>query len=126
MTLDIHDGWAVAVPNAELFPPYREMNSSGGWYSVPGSVRPSPPAHRIANTRGQDRGAPSWALEDGSLPAAPDKAPIVHLGAPFPSQAYLGVDYDAESFFLAPIRRDDGATSSTELRGNSCGDDCWR
>ena len=41
----------------------------------------------------------------------PDVEPMVQLGGPFLSQIYVGVDYENNEFFVAPIKRD--GTKST-------------
>ena len=78
MTLDIDSGWAVARPNAELLAPYREMNATGGWDPVLGSLPLSSCAQGC-----QHQGAGSWSTELGTAAFPPDKEPIVQLGALF-------------------------------------------
>ena len=97
MTLDIDGGWAATRPNAELFAPYREMNATGGWDPVLGYLPLSSRAQGC-----QRQGAGSWSTELGRAAFPPDKEPIVQLGAPFQSQVFLGVDYDAETFSSRP------------------------
>jgi hypothetical protein len=94
MNITLAGGFSVAIPSNELF--FRETN-----------LRPQ---------GGSDFVNGGYQATMGTA-AYTDRDPIVYLGAPFLSQLYLGVDYEAGTFFLAPIKR---GSSDTDLVTLGC------
>lgn len=100
ISIELKDGLIVTIPNNEVFDAAKNISSIGGW-------------EFIKNTQQATIGSGGYASGE---------EPLVQLGSPFLSQVYLAVDYEAQTFHLAPMNRPADGGTTTKLERLGCSD----